>query len=69
MGVITAMDKERQGFGFATCIRVLAELEKRGLKPTWSCDCDNDESKNLAKKLGFVNPKQYEFLWIPKEEN
>ena len=69
MGVITAMDKERQGFGFATCIRVLAELEKRGLKPTWSCDCDNDGSKNLAKKLGFVNPKQYEFLWIPKEDN
>lgn len=69
MGVITAMDKKRQGFGFAVCMRVLAELEKRGLKPTWSCDRDNDGSRNLAKKLGFANPTPYEFLWIPKEEN
>ncbi len=29
----------------------------------------DDIQNNLAKKLGFVNPKQYEFLLIPKEEN
>lgn len=69
MGVITAEDKKRQGFGFAACLKVLEEIEKLGLKPTWSCDRDNDGSKNLAEKLGFINPKPYEFLWIPKQEN
>lgn len=69
MGVITAMDKKRQGFGFAACLKVLEELEKRGLKPTWSCDRDNEGSKNLAKKLGFINPTPYEFLWIPKQDS
>ena len=34
-------------------------------KAIWACDEENAESVRLAKRLGFVNPEEYEFLYFP----
>ena len=34
-------------------------------KANWACDEENAESVRLAKRLGFVNPVEYEFLYFP----
>lgn len=67
MGAITAENKRRQGFGLSTCATVIQEALKRGLTPTWSCDTSNFESVNLAKKLGFNEPVDYEILYFPQK--
>lgn len=41
IGIITAKNKRRQGYGFATCVRLLEEIKKRGLIPIWACDVAN----------------------------
>lgn len=66
LGVITAESKRRKGYASAACLRVIDEARKRGLTPTWSCDQDNSESVNLAQKLGFHSPLEYEFLYFPQ---
>jgi len=66
MGVITAESKRRKGYASTVCLRVIDEARKRGLIPTWSCDQDNIESVNLAQKLGFHSPVEYEFLYFPQ---
>ena len=38
---------------------------KMGLKAIWACDEENPESVRLAKRLGFVNPVKYDFLYFP----
>lgn len=68
MGVVTAENKRRQGFALATCLRVIEETLKRGLIPTWSTDKENFESANLAKKLGFKDPSEYEILYFPQND-
>lgn len=66
IGIITAKNKRRQGYGFATCVRLLEEIKKRGLIPIWACDVANPESSKLAEKLGFKNPLAYDFLYYPQ---
>ena len=66
LGVITAENKRRKGYAFVVCLQVIEEALKRGLTPTWSCDQDNLESVNLARKLGFHSPLEYEFLYFPQ---
>ena len=34
-------------------------------KAIWACDEENVESVRLAKRLGFANPVEYEFLYFP----
>ena len=34
-------------------------------KAIWACDEENAESVRLAKRLGFTNPVEYEFLYFP----
>ena len=34
-------------------------------KAIWACDKENAESVRLAKRLGFTNPVEYEFLYFP----
>lgn len=67
IGIITDKNKRRQGFAFATCVRTLEEIDKRGLKPIWACDKDNIESFKLAEKLGFINPVEYDFIFFPQQ--
>ena len=40
------------------------ELEKQGIKPIWACDKANVESDRLAQRLGYVNPLEYEFVYL-----
>lgn len=68
IGIITQEEKRRQGFGFAACVRLLEEIDKRGLKPIWACDVENPESKLLAEKLGFINPIEYNFIFLSAKE-
>ena len=65
MGVYTFEPYRKRGFAFATCLKTLEELEKMGLKAIWACDEENSESVRLAKRLGFTNPVEYEFLYFP----
>ena len=51
--------------GLETFTKTLEELEKMGLKAIWACDEENAESVRLAKRLGFANPVEYEFLYFP----
>ena len=66
LGIITDDNKQRKGFAFATCVRTLEEIDKRGLTPIWSCDVANTASMKLAEKLGFVNPVEYSFVFFPQ---
>ena len=34
------------------------------VKTTWACDKDNVESDRLAQRLGYVNPLEYEFVYL-----
>ena len=37
-------------------------------KAIWACDKDNVESDRLAQHLGYVNPVEYEFVYLePKK--
>ena len=65
IGVYTFEPYRKRGFAFATCLKTLEELEKMGLKAIWACDEENAESVRLAKRLGFANPVEYEFLYFP----
>ena len=49
------------------CLRTIQELEKQGIKPIWACDKANVESDRLAQRLGFVNPLEYEFIYLPTQ--
>ncbi|MBP5452157.1 MAG: GNAT family N-acetyltransferase [Treponema sp.] len=66
VGIITDDDKQRKGFAFAVCVKTLEEVEKRGLKPIWSCDVENIASMKLSEKLGFINPVKYNFIFFPQ---
>ncbi len=65
MGVYTFEPYRNRGFAFATCLKTLEELEKMRLKASWACDEENAESVRLAKRLGFANSVEYEFLYFP----
>jgi RimJ/RimL family protein N-acetyltransferase len=65
MGIYTFEPYRNRGFAFATCLKTIKELEKKGLKTIWACDKENTESDRLAKRLGYVNPLEYEFLYFP----
>ena len=65
IGIFTFEPYRRRGFAFANCLKTLEELEKMGLKAIWACDEENAESVRLAKRLGFINPVEYEFLYFP----
>lgn len=69
IGIITTEEKRKKGFAFAACVRLLEEIDKRGLKPIWACDKDNPASQKLAEKLGFVNPVEYKFIFFPQKND
>ncbi|MCI7565509.1 MAG: GNAT family N-acetyltransferase, partial [Treponema sp.] len=61
IGIYTFEPYRRRGIAFATCLKTLEELGKKGLKAIWACDEENAESVRLAKRLGFANPVEYVF--------
>ena len=69
IGIITVEEQRRKGFAFASCLRLLEEIDNRGMKAIWACDKENVESDALAKKLGFVNPVEYDFIFFPHQHD
>ena len=70
MGIYTFEEYRNRGFAYALCLRTIQELEKMGIKPIWACDKANVESDRLAQRLGYVNPLEYEFVYLePPKEN
>ncbi len=57
-----------RGFAYALCFRTIQELEKKGMKPIWACNKDNVESDRLAQRLGYVNPLEYEFVYLESHD-
>jgi hypothetical protein len=68
LGVLTTEKMRKQGFALTTCLKAIDESINRGFTPTWSCDKDNKESVNLAERLGFHSPMEYEFLYFPQKK-
>jgi hypothetical protein len=47
----------------------LKEIDKKGIKTIWACDVENTESMQLAAKLGFINPVEYDFIFFPQKND
>ncbi|GKU30029.1 hypothetical protein CFB3_21360 [Clostridium folliculivorans] len=46
-----------------TCTAFIRYCIKHNINPIWDCDNGNEESKNLAKKLGFKSVETYQMHW------
>lgn len=69
IGIYTFEPHRRKGYAYAACLHGIKEIEKRGLKAIWACDVENTESIQLAAKLGFVNPVEYDFIFFPQKND
>ena len=67
IGIYTFEPHRRKGYAFATCIHALEDLDKKGIKAIWACDVANTESVQLAEKLGFINPVEYDFIFFEQK--
>ncbi len=67
MSIYTFEEYRNHGFAYATCLKTILELEKMGIKSIWTCDKDNVESDRLAQRLGYVNPLEYECVYLPAQ--
>ena len=63
VGIVT--DKAHRGLGYATmtCAKLIREMERVGERPFWNCNAQNLASVAVARKLGFVDEKVFEFVW------
>jgi diamine N-acetyltransferase len=69
VGIVVMKPHRRKGYAYAVCLHGIKEIEKRGLKAIWACDVENTESIQLAAKLGFVNPVEYDFIFFPQKND
>ena len=69
IGIYTFDPHRRKGYAYAACLHGIKEIEKRGLKAIWACDVENTESMQLAAKLGFINPVEYDFIFFPQKND
>lgn len=69
IGIYTFDPHRRKGYAYATCLHGLKELDKKGIKTIWACDVENTESMQLAAKLGFINPVEYDFIFFPQKND
>lgn len=67
IGIYTFEPHRRKGYAYAACLHGIKEIEKKGLKAIWACDVENTESIQLAAKLGFTNPVEYDFIFFPQK--
>lgn len=61
--IITLNNFRNQGFALMTCTAFINHCIKHNINPIWDCDNGNEESKNLAKKLGFKSVETYQMHW------
>ena len=69
INIYTFDPHRRKGYAYAVCVHGLKDLDKKGLKAIWACDVENTESMQLAAKLGFVNPVEYDFIFFPQKND
>jgi predicted GNAT family acetyltransferase len=63
MGVITHEAHRGLGYATLTCAKLVQACESAGERPFWNCSTRNLASAAVARKLGFVNEKVFEFAW------
>jgi len=69
IGIYTFDPHRRKGYAYAACLHGIKEIKKKGLKAIWACDEANTESVQLAEKLGFINPVEYDFIFFPQKND
>lgn len=60
IGVITSEAHRGRGYAAIACAHLIAECERRGVQPYWSCDADHHASIRVAQKLGFQQGGAYQ---------
>ena len=63
LGILTHEPFRGRGYATLTCACLIREMEKVGERPFWNCSTQNLASITMARKLGFVNEKVFEFVW------
>jgi hypothetical protein len=62
MQVITLKNYRRKGFALRVCAKLIEFCLKNGITPCW--DAANEQSANLALKLGYTDPISYKcYYW------
>jgi GNAT superfamily N-acetyltransferase len=69
LGVLTYESYRGRGYATLTCAYLIRELEKVGDRPFWNCSTTNLASAAVARKLGFVNERVFEFVWFEGVKN
>jgi RimJ/RimL family protein N-acetyltransferase len=66
LGVVT--HEKQWGLGYATlmCAYLIREMEAVGERSFWNCSTRNLASAAVARKLGFVDEKVFEFVWYER---
>lgn len=68
IGTITGEPYRRQGYGLATCAKLILECEARGYHTYWNCAKDNQGSAGLARRLGYQSEREFRYLvWSPPD--
>lgn len=62
--IVTRKEYRRQGYGLKVAGLLIEEMRARGISPVWSCHKDNVASEGIAKRLGFVEGREFEILCI-----
>jgi GNAT superfamily N-acetyltransferase len=67
LGILTHEPYRGRGYATLTCACLVREMERTGERPFWNCSTQNLASIAVARKLGFVNEKMFEFVWYKEK--
>lgn len=63
VGVTTDASHRRLGLATIACAHLIGMCEAQGYATWWDCAKQNTSSAALARKLGYVNEREYRFVW------
>lgn len=69
IGVSTREAYRRRGFASRTCARLVLLCEARGHAVWWDCAKQNTASIQLARRLGFRDEQEYQFVYWAKRSD
>jgi len=58
--IVTKDEFRRQGYALITCSEFIKYCVRNNIEPVWDCDNGNENSKILARKLGFKSVETYQ---------
>lgn len=61
--IYTRPEFQRKGLAIAICSEFIKHCKMNNLTALWICDYGNQNSNNLAAKLGFKKIKDFEMFW------